>query len=783
MLRAVCVVLIGTTASCCLIVWAVAQDRLTPIPVEDALSARSIPWFARIAISPDGRHVAYVLTDPARRSMGGGERRGWPRRPVVSDWAVGCDVSLTRVQTSESMNLTGGLGSNWGPTWSPDGKAIAFFSDRSGQPRPWLWEIATGELHEAAEVLAVPRGYGVDQIRWTPDGKKLLLKTPPEGMDLGGSADGATSAPPEPADARDGAQSTVTVYRSPVQAKAAGLPDTRGNEGTGKFEVDLALVDIGSRAVERIVRGSKPLEYWVSPDGRRLAFANLKRFGARAAGLFENVVDVVVVPLEGGAGRVVASDVGQATGFAVSWSPDGKALAYTTSQGECYVISAEGGERVRCQVARREFGDRAPLWDGASRCVYLHDRASIWRASRSDGTAQLLARIPDRTIVQIVATGGGGTNMGRVGGGGHLWSPDSGQSIVVSTHDPETKRVGFRRVDLISGASSVLFEEDKYYGLPVFSNVNTDVSADGRSMVYVAQDARHAEDVWLVSGDLRQPRRVTRLNPEFGRYASGASRLIAWRGPEGQTLRGGLLLPAGHQPGRRCPLVVVVYGGNTPSDDVNRFGFTNFASGTFNMQLFATRGYAVLVPDAPLRAGTPLPDLANAVMPGVDKVIELGIADPDRLGVMGHSYGGYGVMCLLVQTPRFKAAVVRSGFADLVGLYGIMRPDGSDGGVEWAEVQGGMRGGPWQFRDRYVQNSPIFFLDRVATPLLLVHGASDNPFLADEIFVGLRHLGKEIVYANYGGEGHMQANWSHANRLDSISRIINWFDSHLHNVD
>src|SRR6202030_2093517 len=121
---------------------------------------------------------------------------------------------------------------------------------------------------------------------------------------------------------------------------------------------------------------------------------------------------------------------------------------------------------------------------------------------------------------------------------------------------------------------------------------------------------------------------------------------------------------------KRYPLIVWIYGGATLSDRLDRFGLAG--PGPLNLQLLATRGYAVLMPDAPQHLGTPMLDLAKSILPGVNKCIELGIADPSRLGVMGHSYGGYSTLALLVQTKRFRAAVEADGFGDLTGFYGEM---------------------------------------------------------------------------------------------------------------
>jgi len=153
------------------------------------------------------------------------------------------------------------------------------------------------------------------------------------------------------------------------------------------------------------------------------------------------------------------------------------------------------------------------------------------------------------------------------------------------------------------------------------------------------------------------------------------------------------------------------------------------------------------------------------------------------MGVMGHSYGGYMVLSFIVQTNRFKAAVARAGIYDLAAEYGYMTRSGATFGPAWAETgQGAIGGTPWEFRERYIENSPFFYLDRVETPLLLIHGSEDSassPFTADQVFTGLRRLGKPVEYARYLGEEHTESGWGHANQIDYLTRVINWFDKYL----
>ncbi|MGH3995476.1 MAG: alpha/beta hydrolase family protein, partial [Pseudonocardiaceae bacterium] len=154
-----------------------------------------------------------------------------------------------------------------------------------------------------------------------------------------------------------------------------------------------------------------------------------------------------------------------------------------------------------------------------------------------------------------------------------------------------------------------------------------------------------------------------------------------------------------------------------------------------------------------------------------------------RIGIMGHSYGGYSTLALITQSARFKAGVMRAGQGDLIASYGHLAPDGTNYGLPWAESgQGRMGGSPWEYRERYLENSPFYHLDRVETPVLIVHGAADDAvpsFLADEVFVGLRRLGKPVTYAKYAGEGHWEGEWSYANQVDYLTRVFAWFDRYL----
>ena len=756
------------------IVFAGAQEKGTfdrPLSIEESLSALSFAFRTPIDLSPDGKWIAYTLQDPRKgRSVSEEERHRYFTETGAPGGQVGCDVWVTNVTTRESRNLTQGKGNSWGPAWSPDGTNLAFYSDRSGQARLWIWDVAADRLSQVGDVIVRPRD-GFDLIRWTRDGRKILTKILAEGQILKSANEAINASQSAPDQEKRQPGSTVTIYRSTVASKTgpAVAEDTSisADPRTKALRGDLALIDVKTQKLERLAQGYNPLWYGVSPDGQSIAFTTNK--GQLGNNVYRTVFDLVVIP-KGGSARVVAANIMQ-TGpwFNVSWSPDGKWLSYfVIGEGGCYLAPAMGGpvRRLTGLPPVRVFL-RPPLWDTASENVYVQTGKGLWRVSVASGEATEVVSIPDRRIVALA--GRRDDSQIRLTG--------DGTSIIVSTLDEETKRNGFYRVDLKTGGYTRLIEEDKSYGADL--EFNMDLSDDGKTLIYTAEDGGHPRNFWTVNADFQQPRQISDINPQFNPYSMGKARIIEWRGLSGQKLRGVLVLPAGYVEGRRYPLLVRVYGDWIQSDVLNTFGFTPFS--TFeNLQLFATRGYALLLPDAPLNPGTPMKDLADTVLPGVNKAIELGVADADRLGVMGQSFGGYGTLSLLVQTPRFKAAVMRFGLGSLIGIYGEMRKDGSAYAIGVLETGIRMRGTPWDYRERYIENSPIFYLDRVQTPLFIVHGTEDStvaPFLADEVFVGLRRLGKEAVYAKYAGEGHGLR--SSANQLDYWYRVIEWFDKHL----
>ncbi len=279
---------------------------------------------------------------------------------------------------------------------------------------------------------------------------------------------------------------------------------------------------------------------------------------------------------------------------------------------------------------------------------------------------------------------------------------------------------------------------------------------------------------------------VAAANAHLRDVAEPAMKAIEYQDANGGKLHGWLVLPPGFTADRRWPLVAYVYPGTVYSDLAKPW--LDDDSG-----LLAGHGYVVLRPSMPLAEGArsrnPYDALAQQVLPALDKAIELGIADPKRLGVMGHSFGGYAVNALIAQTTRFQAAIASASMTNLVSHYGqfhtrLARSDfplDETQHVSWSETGQGRLGDPlWNDIQRYMYNSPIQYVGRVQTPLLLLHGDLDFVSIqqAEEFYTSLARRGKRARFVRYWGEGHMILT-SPANYVDYWQQIYAWLDELL----
>jgi dipeptidyl aminopeptidase/acylaminoacyl peptidase len=275
------------------------------------------------------------------------------------------------------------------------------------------------------------------------------------------------------------------------------------------------------------------------------------------------------------------------------------------------------------------------------------------------------------------------------------------------------------------------------------------------------------------------PRQVSRVNAEYQQIPVGRTEIIRWKSVDGLEIEGLLTYPPGYASGQRCPLLVSVHGG--PANAWMQF-FLGMQSFYGPAAALAAHGYAILRVNVrgstgygkAFRRGNyrdwggkDLQDLLS----GVDHVIALGVADPQRMGIIGWSYGGYLTAATLTQTGRFRAAVIGAGMVDLVSY--------ANGHDSPGFIPSHFGGEVWQVADLLLDRSPIAHVDRVTTPTLILHGEDDLRvpiWQGYEFYNALTRSSCPVQMVVYPQTGHTPANPLFL--LDVMDRILNWIETY-----
>lgn len=283
-------------------------------------------------------------------------------------------------------------------------------------------------------------------------------------------------------------------------------------------------------------------------------------------------------------------------------------------------------------------------------------------------------------------------------------------------------------------------------------------------------------------------RTLLSLNRQIAHVANSRRMLITYAARDGSAQRGVVLLPPGYRPQVRYPVIAWVYPGMLYVDTLDGQWLRDKDDPfPLNPNILAGHGYAVLFPSMPLApngvAGEPYAHMLDGVDAALDTLIARGIADSTRLGILGQSYGGYAVNCIVSQSHRFRAAVSLAGDVDLTSdalqfLSSSRYTSFPTFFLPWAETgQGRMGSPPWRDPARYVRNSPIMYADSVHTPILLVDGDNDYVEQVEEWFSALHRAGKRARFARYWGGEHVL--YSPANIRSLWAEIFAWLDAYI----
>ena len=355
--------------------------------------------------------------------------------------------------------------------------------------------------------------------------------------------------------------------------------------------------------------------------------------------------------------------------------------------------------------------------------------------------------------------------------GGSSDGIDFTKPLWIGMYGEWTKMEGLARVDPGQPGAKVLFFEPARFSVQK--------AADADVFIYTRQTFTEFPDYWVANDNFRGGYRITDANPQLANLAwSSGTRLIEYTTDRGVRLQGALYLPANYEEGKKYPLLVTIY--EKRSQNLNSFVSPSETRAPDPSQ-YTNRGYAVLDPDIVYEVNDPGMSAVWAVIPAVKAAIETGIVDPERVGLWGHSWGGYQTAFLVTQTNIFRAAIAGAPLTDMVSMYSsVYWNSGNTNQGIFEASQGRFKGNFIENYDAYIRNSPAFHADKVTTPLIILHNDKDGAVDFNQgitYFNTLRQLGKEVILLQYVGENHGLR--VEANQKDYAQRMAEWFDHYL----
>lgn len=357
-------------------------------------------------------------------------------------------------------------------------------------------------------------------------------------------------------------------------------------------------------------------------------------------------------------------------------------------------------------------------------------------------------------------------------------SERDGSFVVLRAFNKRNKEMGFYKMQLDVQKDPVLCTMGQYvygdwdgYGRAASLPMK---ARDSTIYIVPRQSATDAPNLFATS-DFCHFVRLSDIKPEKS-YNWLTSQLLRWKTFDGSYSTGILYKPENFDSTRKYPLILDYY--ERRSDELHLYITPKFASSRINIAWFVSRGYLVFTPDINYKPGEPGPSAFNAIVSAAAYLARFPWVNGHKMGIQGHSFGGYETDYVVSHTNMFAAACSASGFCDLMSWYAANAKGAY--GMFWAERdQGRLITTLWETPDRYVRNSPIFNANRVTTPLLMMNNKSDgNVAVAQgiEFFTALRRLGRRVWMLNYEDMHHSV---SGAAAEDYTIRMTQFFDHYL----
>lgn len=400
-------------------------------------------------------------------------------------------------------------------------------------------------------------------------------------------------------------------------------------------------------------------------------------------------------------------------------------------------------------------------WTKNDKTLLIYDRYDLWEFA------------PDGTAIKRLTKGRETTTNYRA----VQLDPDKrfvdlSEKILMRTFNEDSKNSGYFEYHYKKNKGTQLIDGPYHYSIPKKARM-TDQLLFTRESFQEFPNLR----VSNLSFDFQQV--ISDANPQQVEYNWGTSELVHWTSLDGIALTGILIKPENFDPNKKYPMIVNFY--EKSSSRLHRHRAPNPGRSSINYSFYTSRGYLIFNPDVHYRIGYPGESAFNCVISGVTSLVEKGFIDKERIGVQGHSWGGYQIAYLVTKTTLFKAAESGAPVVNMVSAFGGIRWDtGLSRQFQYEHTQSRIGGTPWEYPQRYFENSPIYNIDKIHTPLLIMHNDADGHvpwYQGIEFFVSLRRLGKPSWLLNYNGARHWPLKMR--NRKDFNIRMQQFFDHYL----
>lgn len=724
------------------------KDSVLYVASLDGTQRVVLPNVSAYGFSPEGASLYFVTRDTSKGVL-----------PGLYGWMPGQE---------KPRLLKEGKGVFNGCTFDKRGHRLAFLYAESKQKTDTassLW-LSTG-MEKAGEAVTattegVPAGWVVSPngtLTFSEDGSRLFLGTAPKPLE------------------KD--TTILDVYRPKVQVWSWDEPVQytvqQYNLKKEQKRTYRALYQIAARKLIQLADTVYP-EIQLAPKGTGdwALIAASRPYSLASMWEGRTRSDYCRVSLADGRRQVLST----ADYTTYRLSPTGRyAYGYCAPDSCWYTLELATGKKVRV-TAPLEY----PVWDEENdvpdypapygvtgwtegdSCLLVNDRYDIWAFDPKGQEAP-------RNL----------TCNGRTRGIRYTWIDTDPETDAVSLTDAQlltgfcesTKATALYRATLGTSESPLLVMGGDYR----FGNVQK--AADADRWLYTRERFEVYPDVWSTDASFRKPVQLTHGICQQEAYRWGTAELVSWTSFDGVPLEGVLYKPAGFDPSKKYPMIVNFYERN--SETLYQYHTPEAHRSTIDYHLYLSNGYLVFNPDIRYRDGYPGESCYNCLMPGVAAIEAMGFVDSAHIGAQGHSWGGYQVAYLATRTGKFAAIESGAPVVNMFSAYGGIRwGSGLNRSFQYEHTQSRLGATPWSGPIRYFENSPLFLMDKVTTPILIMHNDSDGHvpwYQGIEFFVAMKRLQKPAWMLNYTGEPHWPMRL--ANKLDFQKRMFQFFNHYL----